>query len=75
MVMFTIVSPPEHHAELESIMEQLYREEVQLAPLLQSLNVQVTFLNGRGKPVKEYTLGQTQPKTASSNQKPWWRFW
>jgi hypothetical protein len=53
MVMLTVVSAPEHHRAIESLIEQVYREEVELDPLLQSLSVKVALLNQRGKPVKE----------------------
>jgi hypothetical protein len=56
--MVTIVSAPEHHPAIESLIEQVYREERELAPLLQSLSVRVALLNERGKPVKEYALGK-----------------
>lgn len=74
MVMLTVVSAPENHTAIESLIEQVYREEAELAPLLQSVNVQVAMLNPRGKPVKEYTLGK--PTAAEPvKPKPWWRFW
>jgi hypothetical protein len=74
MVMLTVVSAPENHPAIESLIEQVYREEAELAPLLQSVSVQLALLNPRGKPVKEYALGE--PAAAESAKgKPWWRFW
>src|SRR5262245_66622137 len=58
MAMLTVVSAPENHPAIESLIEQVYREEAELAPLLQSVSVQVALLNPRGKPVKEYSLGK-----------------
>jgi hypothetical protein len=58
MVMLTVVSQPEHHTAIESLIDSVYREEADLAPLLQSLHVDVAMLNPRGKPVKEFRLGQ-----------------
>ena len=73
-VMLTVVSAPEHHVGIESLIDHVYREEAELSPLLQAVSVQVALLNARGKPVKEYALGK--PPAASSPQaKPWWRFW
>jgi hypothetical protein len=74
LVMLTVVSAPEHHPAIESLIEQVYRQEADLAPLLQSLSVQVALLNQQGKPVKEYALGK--PTAAAPAQpRPWWRFW
>jgi hypothetical protein len=74
MVMLTVVSALEHHPAIESLLEQVYSEEAELAPLLQSVSVQVALLNAEGKPVKEYALGKATP-TAPARPKPWWRFW
>jgi hypothetical protein len=80
LVMFTIISAPEHHPAIEALLERVYREEAELAPLLQSLSVQVSLFNRQGKSVKEYELGE--PRTAEPLEvpepavaKPWWRFW
>ena len=74
MVMLTVVSAPEHHPAIEALIEQMYREEAELAPLLQSLCVQVALVNQRGKPAKEYALGK--PAAAEvAKPKAWWRFW
>jgi hypothetical protein len=73
MVMLTVVSAPEIHPAIESLIEQVYQQESELAPLLQTLSVQVALLNQRGKPVKEYSLGK--PTAELTKPKPWWRFW
>src|SRR5262245_25585496 len=80
IVMLTIVSAPEHHSAIEALLEHVYREEAELAPLLQSLNVQVALLTRQGKQVKEYTLGEPRAAEAArrnetAKSKPWWRFW
>jgi len=74
MVIITIVSAPENHPAIESMIEQMYREEAELAPLLQSLSVQVALLNQRGKPLKEFGLGHPAAEEPAK-PKPWWRFW
>jgi len=74
MVMLTVVSDPEHHAGIELLIQQVYRDEAELAPLLQSVNVQVALLNARGRPVKEFTLGRPTA-TQRARPKPWWQFW
>ncbi len=71
MVMLTVVSAPEHHPAIESLIEKVYREEAELAPLFQAVGVQVALLNARSKPVKEYMLGSPQ----QTKSRPWWRFW
>jgi hypothetical protein len=72
MVMFSIVSGPEHYAAIESLLEQVYDNEAELSPLLHSVQVKVALLNSRGKPVKKYSLGNARQEVKS---KPWWRFW
>jgi hypothetical protein len=72
LIMLTVVSAPEHHAAIESQIEQVYRAETELASLFQRVGVQVALLDLRGKPAKEYTLGAPSPQT---RPKPWWRFW
>lgn len=74
MVMLTVVSAPEHHSDIESIIEKVYREEAELAPILQSLKVQIALLNSRGKPVKEYAFEKTASEQ-TAKPKPWWKFW
>lgn len=73
-VLLTVVSAPENHDAIESVLKQVYEDEHDLSPLLKSLNVDVAMLNARGKPVKEYSLG-TRQSTAPAQNKPWWRFW
>jgi hypothetical protein len=74
LVMFTIVCNPEDHAAIESVLKQVYDEEKELSPLLQSVNVEVALLNKRGKPVKEYNLGKRR-LDGIQQTKPWWKFW
>jgi hypothetical protein len=52
-VMFTVVSAPDNHEVIESVLKQVYEDEHELSPLLKSVNVDVALLNARGKPVKE----------------------
>jgi len=75
MVLFTVVSAPEHHTAIESMIQQVCHDEAELAPLLQSLEVRVAlYINSEGEAVKEYVLAEAAPpKTAKV--KPWWRFW
>jgi len=73
-VMITVVSAPENHETIESVLKQVYEDEQDLSPLLKSVNVDVALLNARGKPVKEYSLGVAQ-RAASAKGKPWWRIW
>jgi hypothetical protein len=73
-VTFTVVSAPENHEAIESVLKQVYEDEQDLSPLLKSVNVDVALLNARGKPVKEYSLGTAQ-QAAPARGKPWWRFW
>ena len=75
VVLFTVVSAPQHHNAIESLIKQVYRDEAALAPLLQSLEVQVAlFIDPGGRPVKEYTLAEAAPSKAAK-AKPWCRFW
>jgi hypothetical protein len=74
MVMLTVSSTPEHHPAIASLIEQVYRDEAELGPLLQSLSVRVALLNERGEPMEEYALGE--PTAANpAKRKPWWQFW
>jgi hypothetical protein len=73
-VMFTVVSAPENHEAIESLLKQVYEDEQDLSPLLKSVNVDVALLNSRGKPVKEYSLGTAQRPTTPAQTKPWWQF-
>jgi hypothetical protein len=73
-VMFTVVSAPENHEAIESVLKQVYEDEQDLSPLLKAVNVDVALLNARGKPVREYSLGTAQ-RAAAAQGKPWWRFW
>jgi hypothetical protein len=74
-VMFTVVSAPEHHTAIESVIQQVCRDEADLAPLLRSLEVRVAlFVNPDGEAVKEYSLAEAAPAKAAK-AKPWWRFW
>jgi hypothetical protein len=70
MVMFSIVTTPEHFQVIESPLDRVYREEAELSPLLQSVNVEVALLNSRAEPLKKYSL----PKQTAAS-KPWWKSW
>jgi len=75
MVMFTVVSALEHHNAIESVIRQVCRDEAELAPLLQSLEVRVAlYINPEGEAVKQYVLAEAAPPKAAK-AKPWWRFW
>jgi hypothetical protein len=75
MVLFTVVSVPEHHAAIEAMIQQVCRDEAALAPLLQSLEVRVAlYIDPDGEAVKEYALAGAAP-TEAAEAKPWWRFW
>lgn len=71
-VMLTVVCELEHQPAIEEAIGHIYHNEEQLAPLLQSVDVDVALLKprGRSKAEKEYTL-----KRAAGHRKPWWRFW
>jgi hypothetical protein len=69
-VILTVMSPPDAHAAIESRLAEVYRGELELAPLLQSFQVEVALLTRSGKPVRKYTLGQPPPPP-----RPWWKFW
>ena len=76
-VMFTVVSAPELHTLIESTLKQVYDQEAELAPLLHSVIVDVSLLDSRGKPQKQYAMAKPQPliSTSPSAAKPWWKFW
>jgi hypothetical protein len=75
MVMFTVVSAPQHHSAIESVIQQVCHSEAGLAPLLHSLEVRVAlFVDPQGESVKEYSLAKTPPAMAAK-AKPWWRCW
>ena len=74
-VMFTVSASPELHEDIPPILERLYRDEVELSPLLQRLEVSVAILDGKGKPACEYRLGHQQPQVRTAAAKPWWKFW
>jgi hypothetical protein len=66
MVMFTVVSAPQHHTAIESVIQQVCRNEAELAPLLHSLEVRVAlFLDPDGESVKEYSLAKAAPVNAA----------
>jgi len=70
-----VVSAPEHHTAIESVIQQVCRDEAELAPLLYSLEVRVAFfINPEGEAVKDFSLAQSAPAKAAK-AKPWWRFW
>jgi hypothetical protein len=75
MVLFTVVSASEHHAAIESVIQQICGGKGELDQVLQSLEVRVAlFLKDDGQPAKEYIVVKPgQEKAAKA--KPWWRFW
>jgi len=74
MVMLTVVAPPEHHGAIAAGLKKIYEEERDLSPLLQSVKVEVSMLDERGKPVKEFSFPR-QIQARSRSGKPWWKFW
>jgi hypothetical protein len=75
VVLFTTVSRAEHHAAIDSAIQQACRNENELAPLLRSLEVRVAFhIDPERDPVKDYVLAKAVP-VAAVRPKPWWRFW
>jgi hypothetical protein len=66
MVLFTVVSKPEFHSAIESVIQRVCHDETELSPLLQSLEVRVALHNLKEVIIKEYVLAKA---------KPWWRFW
>jgi hypothetical protein len=75
MVSFTVVSAPEHHSCIESVIQRVCSDGNEFAPVLQSLEVRVSlFIKADGEPVKEYALAKSAPAEATK-AKPWWRFW
>jgi hypothetical protein len=75
MVLFTVVSVPEHHAAIEALIQQVCHDEAELSPLLQALDVRVAlYIDPDGEAVKEYALAEAAPTTAAET-KPWWRLW
>jgi len=74
LVVLTVVSAPEHHAAIESLLDDAYGDEAGWSPLVQGVEVQVALLNLRGKPIMEYALAQP-PTDRRRKTKPWWKFW
>jgi hypothetical protein len=70
-VMFTVVSAPQDHEVIESVLRQVYEDEKDLSPMLRSVNVDVALLDSHGDPVKEYSLGTAQQAIAPAQNKPW----
>jgi hypothetical protein len=70
LVMFTITALDGKYDEVAHELDRVYREEAELSPLLQRLQVQVALLSRGGRAVKEYHLGQPIPLN-----RPWWKFW
>jgi len=56
-VMLTVVSDPALHQTVKAVIQRIYTEEINLSPLLKSLDVTVALLNARGQPLEEYRLG------------------
>ncbi len=55
MVMFTIIAPESLHHDCEDVLNRVYREEADLAPLLQAMGVKANLLNERGKPRRSWS--------------------
>src|SRR5262245_55859713 len=72
MVMFTYVANPELHDQIADFLRKIRSEEQDLAPLLQSVAVQVSLLNKQGKPVQEFKIPAIQGRGADG-PKPWWK--
>jgi hypothetical protein len=73
LVMWTVSIDPEHLEFVEETLRQIYDEETGLAPLLQSVRMQVNLLSQQGKPLKEFTL---EPQAISEKRtRPWWKVW
>ena len=74
-VMFTVTAPPELYGGFTDLLDKVYREDAELAPLLQRVPVNVAVLNAKGKPACEYRLGHEEPQFKAESDKPWWKFW
>ena len=74
MVMFTVTAPPEVRDEVRQFLDRVYHEEMELAPLLQRIKVEVSILDSRGKPACQYSMG-TAPPPPAQQAKSWWKFW
>ncbi len=68
MIMFTVVSAPQHHTAIESVIQQVCGNESELAPLLHSLEVRVAlYIDPDGESVKEYSLTKAAPGEEASH--------
>ena len=57
-VMFVFTSDVQNHPWIRDLMDNIYRNEATLGPMLKALKVTVALLNPAGTPAAEYTLGQ-----------------
>jgi hypothetical protein len=56
LVVFVVLSNPKNHAEIESMLKGLCRKDTVLAPLLQSVKVQLNLMNEDAQSIKDYVL-------------------
>jgi hypothetical protein len=56
-VMFQVASPAAAHREMQRLLEKLYRDEEEPGPFLRALRAQVALCDEKGKPVRQYLLG------------------
>jgi len=75
MVLFCVVASSEHHAVIESMIQQACSDKGELEEVLQALEVRVALhISDDGEAIKEYSLLKAgQEKVAKA--RPWWRFW
>jgi hypothetical protein len=69
-VMLTITVMDGQYDDVASELDRVYREEADLSPLLQGLQIEVALLSRGARAVKQYRLGQPVP-----GNRPWWKFW
>lgn len=56
-VMFQVASPAAAHREMQRLLEKLYRDEEAPGPFLRTIRAQVALCDEKGKPVRQYLLG------------------
>lgn len=68
LVYFVFSGQPALHAFAEALFRDVYESETELAPLLQSVEVQVALLGEDGQPVKQFVLppGGQRPSASSA---------
>ncbi len=55
LVTFTIIAPEALHHECQDVLNRVYREEAELAPLLQAMGVKASLLDEKGKPRRSWS--------------------